>query len=83
MDDAVAHVDDLKEEVRRGHIENLVGRLSNQGLLRAGLSRKEAADRLFLLTSFEVFERMSSLGHSRDAVASRLVDMAEQTVLAE
>lgn len=83
MDEEVAHVDDLKEEVRRGHIENLVGRLSNQGLLRPGLSRKEAADRLYLLTSFEVFERMSSLGHSRDAVASRLVDMAEQTVLAE
>jgi AcrR family transcriptional regulator len=82
MDDAVAHVDDLKEEVRRGHIENLVGRLSNDGLLKPGLSRKDAADRLYLLTSYEVFERMTALGHSRDGVATRLIDLAEQTVLA-
>ena len=82
MDSAVAHVDDVKEEVRRGHIENLVGRLLNQGLLKPGLTRKDAADRLYLLTSFEVFERMTALGYSREAVASRLVDLAEQTVLA-
>jgi AcrR family transcriptional regulator len=83
MDSAVAHVDDVKEEVRRGHIENLVGRLSNQGMLKPGLTRKDAADRLYLLTSFEVFERMTALGYSREAVASRLVDLAEQTVLAQ
>jgi AcrR family transcriptional regulator len=82
MDEAVAHVDQLKEEVRRGHIDNITGRLSNEGLLRTGLSRKEAADRLYLLTSFEVFERMKALGHSTDAVASRLIDLAEETVLA-
>jgi AcrR family transcriptional regulator len=82
MDEAIAELDQLKEDVRRGHVDNITGRLSNQGLLRHGLSRKEAADRLYLLTSFEVFERMKALGHSTDAISSRLVDLTEQTVLA-
>jgi AcrR family transcriptional regulator len=82
IDGASAHVDQLKEDVRRGHMENITGRLWNQGLLRPGLSRKEAQDRLYLLTSFEVFERLRSSGHSVDTIASRLVDMTEHAVLA-
>jgi AcrR family transcriptional regulator len=83
MDEEIANVDQLKEEIRRGHIDNIAGRLSNEGMLREGLSRKEAADRLYLLTSFEVFDRMKALGHSTDGIASRLVDLTEQTVLVQ
>ena len=82
IDDAARHVDDIKEQVRRGHVENIVGRLSNQGLLKKGLSRRDAADRLYLLCSFEVFERLRRAGHSADAIAARLIDLADETVLA-
>jgi len=82
IDDAARHVDDIKEQVRRGHVENIVGRLSNQGLLKKGLSRRDAADRLYLLCSFEVFERLRRAGHSVDAIAARLIDLADETILA-
>jgi AcrR family transcriptional regulator len=82
FDESAAHVDKLKEQVRWGHIENLAGRLWNDGLLRPGLSRKDAADRLYLLTSFELFERLRSCGYTIDAAAARLMDLADETVLA-
>ena len=81
IDDAAKHVDEAKEQVRRGHVENIIGRLSNQGLLRNGLSRKDAADCLCLLCSFEVFSGLRRVGHSVDAIAARLVDLAEQSIL--
>lgn len=81
IDDAAKHVDEAKEQVRRGHVENIIGRLSNQGLLRNGLSRKDAADRLCLLCSFEVFSGLRGVGHSVDAIATRLIDLAEQSIL--
>ena len=82
IDDAAAGVDSEKEAVRRGHIENVTGRLIDQGRLQKGVTRRHAEDVLFLLTSFEVFDQLKSRGYSADKIGSRLVQMAEQTVLA-
>lgn len=82
IDDAASGVDAEKERVRRGHIENVTGRLIDQGLLKKGVSRRHAEDVLFLLTSFEVFDQLKSRGYSAEKVGARLVQMAEQTVLA-
>jgi AcrR family transcriptional regulator len=82
MDDSVAAVDRMKEDVRRGHIQNLSARLAEQEQLRPGITRKEAFERLYLLTSFEVYERLRATGHSVDAISARLVDLVDETVLA-
>jgi AcrR family transcriptional regulator len=81
IDDAARHVNETKEQVRRGHIENVVGRLADQGLLKRGLGRREAVERLYLLSSFEVFERLRAAGNSAEATASRLIDLADETIL--
>jgi AcrR family transcriptional regulator len=81
VDESTAEVDRLKEEVRRGHIRSLAARLAEQGQLRRGISRNEAFERLYLLTSFEVYETLRNAGHSADAIASRLGAMVEDTVL--
>ena len=82
IDDDARHVDETKEKVRRGHIENIVGRLADQALLKPGLGRREAVDRLYLLSSFEAFERLRSAGNSVDTIAARLTDLADEAVLA-
>jgi AcrR family transcriptional regulator len=81
MEASAATVDRQKEQVRRGHVENIIGRLHNDGLLRQRLGRKEAVERLYLLSSFEVFERLRSAGNTVEATAVRLIDLAEQTIL--
>jgi AcrR family transcriptional regulator len=81
IDPGVSEIDKQKEKVRRGHIENITGRLANDGQLRAGVSRGAAAERLYLLSSFESYERLRALGYSTDAITQRLIDVAEQTVI--
>lgn len=83
IDPLITELDQAKEQVRRGHIENLAGRLHNDGHLRAGVTRAEAVERLYLLSSYEEYERLRALGYSTDAIAQRLIDLAEQTVLRE
>jgi hypothetical protein len=61
----------------------LARRLSRHGLLREGLAAKAAADRLWVLTSFDAFDLLyTGRGLSADAVARTLVDTAERSVLA-
>ena len=61
----------------------LARRLARHGLLREGLTAKQAADRLWVLTSFDAFDLLyTGRGLSADAVARVLVDMAERSVLA-
>jgi len=81
-DPAAAHVDRLKEQVRRGHVENLSGRLLNENALRPGLKQRDAADRLYFLTSYEAFNDLRRAGYGIDRAAAHLVEMAERTVLA-
>lgn len=83
IDPGMAVVVETKEDVRRGHLTNLVHRLEEQGRLRPGCSERKALDTLLFLTSFEAFDELC--GRSKmapEAVASTLVDAAERTLLA-
>jgi AcrR family transcriptional regulator len=70
------------EQRRAKGMMRLARRLARHGLLREGLSAKKAADRLWVLTSFDAFDLLSNgRGLSADDVACVLVDMAELSVL--
>jgi AcrR family transcriptional regulator len=72
------------EERRAKGMMRLARRLRRSGLLRADVTVKQAADRLWVLTSFDAFDLLfSGRGLSADAVARALVDMAEHGLLAD
>ena len=63
-------------------MRNLSGRLDDQGYLRPDVTRTEAAQTLWLLTSFETFDQLyTERGLSAEAAAQRLVEIAERTLL--
>jgi AcrR family transcriptional regulator len=69
------------EERRAGGMMSLARRLAKHGLLHEGVSAKQAADQLFVLTSFDAFDLLySGRGLSANKVARALVDMAERGV---
>jgi len=81
--DAVGGAMHRGEERRARGMARLAKRLARQGALRAGLTAKQAADRLWVLTSFDAFDLLSSgRGLPADEVAAALVEMAERDVLA-
>ena len=49
---------------------HLVGRLADAGLLRAGVTRQEAADVLYLLTSFDSFDQLYTERHLDEAAVT-------------
>jgi AcrR family transcriptional regulator len=60
----------------------LARRLDEHGLLRDGLSAEQAADRLWVLTSFDAFDLLfHGRGMAADQVADVLVDFAERAVI--
>src|SRR5512133_1093583 len=81
--DAVGGAMQRSEQRRARGMMRLARRLSRHGLLRDGVGAKKAADRLWLLTSFDAFDLLyAGRGLSANAVARVLVDMAERSVLA-
>ena len=81
--DAVGGAMHRGEERRARGMARLAKRLARQGALRDGLTAKQAADRLWVLTSFDAFDLLSSgRGLAADEVAAALVEMAERDVLA-
>jgi AcrR family transcriptional regulator len=71
------------DERRAKGMMRLARRLHRNGLLRDGVTITQAADRLWVLTSFDAFDLLfSGRGMSADAVARALVDMAEHGLLA-
>jgi AcrR family transcriptional regulator len=63
-------------------MRNLAGRLEAQGVLRDGLSRKEAAEILWVLTSFTTFDQLfRERGLGTAATAERLRTIARRTLL--
>jgi AcrR family transcriptional regulator len=69
------------EEQRAGGMEWLAGRLAEQGALRADISVEEAAHALWVLSSFEAFDLLSTgRGLTTDAVSDILVAAAERAV---
>jgi AcrR family transcriptional regulator len=81
--DAVGGAMQRSEERRAKGMMRLARRLARDGLLDESLTTKQAADRLWVLTSFDAFDLLySGRGRSANAVAGVLVDMAERAVLA-
>ena len=81
--DAVGGAMQRSEQRRTRGMMRLARRLARHRLLREGLGAKRAADRLWVLTSFDAFDLLySGRGLSANAVARVLVDMAERSVLA-
>jgi AcrR family transcriptional regulator len=81
--DAVGGAMQRSEQRRARGMMRLARRLAEHGLLRDGLSARKAADRLWLLTSFDAFDMLyGGRGLSADQVAGVLVEMAERSVLA-
>jgi AcrR family transcriptional regulator len=81
--DAVGGAMERSEAKRARGMLWLARRLSRHGHLRDGLGTKRAADRLWVLTSFDAFDLLySGRGLSANEVARALVDVADRTVLA-
>jgi AcrR family transcriptional regulator len=81
--DAVGGAMQRSEQRRAKGMMRLARRLAREGLLADGLTAAQAADRLWVLTSFDAFDLLfSGRGRSANAVAGVLVDMAERAVLA-
>jgi AcrR family transcriptional regulator len=69
-------------EERTAGMAGLAMRLKKKGYLREGLSAKNAADLLFVLTSFDAFDLLyTARGLGVEAVATRLTETAERTLL--
>jgi alkylhydroperoxidase/carboxymuconolactone decarboxylase family protein YurZ len=61
---------------------SLAGRLVAQGALRDDVTPEEAADVLWVITSFDTFDQLyDGRGLAPEVVAERLVTMARRTLL--
>jgi AcrR family transcriptional regulator len=81
--DAVGGAMQRSDQRRARAMMRLARRLARHGLLRDGVGAKKAADRLWLLTSFDAFDLLyTGRGLAANAAARVLVDMAERSVLA-
>ena len=81
--EAVGGAMQRSEQRRAAGMLNLARRLARHGLLQKGLTVKKAADRLWVLTSFDAFDLLyAGRDLSADEVARILVDFAERGVLA-
>ena len=70
-----------QEKNRAGGMAYLAQRLSEQGVLRADVTVDQAADMLWLLTSFDAFDLLyTGRGLSVDEVAQTLITMAERSL---
>jgi AcrR family transcriptional regulator len=79
--EAVAGTMHRGEQKRSRAMDELAGRLAEQGALRPGISRRQAAGLLFVLTSFESFDLLyDGRGLSARATADLLVETAERTL---
>jgi hypothetical protein len=72
------------EVIERGRAEgqrSLAERLSKQGHLRPKMTIDEAADLLWVITSFDAFDQLyTGRGLSAEKVAQRLITMAENSL---
>ena len=79
--DAMAGVAQRLEQSRAAGMAYLGKRLAEQGLLRADVTEVEAADLLFVITSFDSFDLLyTGRGLDSATVAERLIAVAERAV---
>jgi len=70
------------ERRRRASMDWLAGRLAEQGVLRPGLTREQAADIVWILASFDAYDLLvTGRGRSPEATAVTLVRTAERALL--
>ena len=73
-----------REEERAAGMRRLAGRLAEQGVLRKGLSAKDAEHVLWVLTSFESFDSLyTDRGMTTARAAELLIDTAERALYAK
>jgi AcrR family transcriptional regulator len=76
--EAVGSAFEVIDHGRAEGLLHLANRLRDQGELRPDLTPREAADCLWVITSFDTFDQLyTGRGLSRTAVADRLVSLAE------
>jgi AcrR family transcriptional regulator len=69
------------EEGRLGGQEYLAKRLQEQGILKPGVTRRDAVDHLYLLSSFDVFDQLyTGRGLTVRKTAQLLTAMAERAI---
>jgi len=79
--EAVGGAFDVVDHGRAEGLLHLANRLKEHGDLRPELSPQEAADCLWVITSFDTFDQLyTERGLSRAEVADRLVGMAERAI---
>ena len=79
--DSVGGAVDKREYNRRGGMLHLARRLSKEGVLRDDVTVKQAANLLWVLTSFESFDLLhTGQGMSVSAAADLLATTAERTL---
>lgn len=72
------------EQQRAEAMHDIAARLDEEGLLREGLSRVEAENMLWVLTSFDSFESLyAGKGLTLEDVGEQLIAMAERLLYAE
>ena len=80
--DAMAGVAERLDQSRAGGMEYLARRLDAAGQLQPGISRREAADILYAIASFDTFDLLfTGRGLGTDEGAERLIHMAERSLL--
>jgi AcrR family transcriptional regulator len=81
---AVGGVVTRMDEERAAGMKRLAGRLAEQGVLREGLSVKDAEHTLWVLSSFESFDSLfTGRGLSTDRAIDLLIDTAERALYAK
>jgi AcrR family transcriptional regulator len=79
--DSVAGAVDKQENERRGGMRYLAKRLKEDGVLREDVTEAQAADLLWMLTSFEAFDLLhTGRGMSVDRAADVLATTAERAI---
>jgi AcrR family transcriptional regulator len=80
-DPDAARAYELLEETRAGGMLFMAKRLHEEGKLRDGVTRRDAADVLWLLASFDAFDQLrTGRNLSTKKAADRIVEMAERTL---
>jgi AcrR family transcriptional regulator len=75
-DEAVGGVVRRMDDERANGMNRLAGRLEEQGVLRKGLTRKDAEHILWMLTSFETFDELYT---KRGLSAKRTIELLTET----
>ena len=79
--EAVGGAFDVVDHGRAEGVLHLANRLKEQGQLRPELTPEEAADQLWVITSFDTFDQLyTSRRLDRAAVGDRLVSLAERAL---